>query len=374
MEFLEIARNKDCALVRTKCFDNEFFIVVKPSKNKIVIKGEKTTKPAKIGILQRALEIFEKEFATGVISSAFAFKSKSLTQKTPLVLDENEMLNLIKSGKFGEIFIEIGFGSGRHLLYQARNNPNALIIGIEIYKPSIEQVAKLAIKEGLQNVALINTDARILLSLMPANLLSRIFLHFPVPWDDAPHRRVISDEFVTQCVRTLKKGAKFELRTDSDLYFEYAMQKFGIAQNAGQGEISHFKNRDLSVSSKYEDRWRKMDKNIYDLIWTNFTDNGAKPAEFDMKFQTFNSQKIEQNFANSTFKGDDFFVHFERIYKFDGSDEILILVSLGAFDFPQQCFIRIGKVVQYFLKTPLPTEENYKAHKKIMEIFEQWQA
>ncbi|MDA3075818.1 tRNA (guanosine(46)-N7)-methyltransferase TrmB [Campylobacter sp. JMF_04 NA10] len=374
VELLESASDESCTLVRTRCFDSEFFVTLKYAKDKVVVKGEKTTKPAKIGILQRALEIYEREFASGVIFSAFAFKSKSLTQKTPLVLDEDEMLNLLKTTKFSQIFVEIGFGSGRHLLYQARTNPQTLVIGIEIYKPSIEQVAKLAIKEGLENVALINTDARILLSLMPANLLSRIFLHFPVPWDDAPHRRVISDEFVHQCVRTLKKGAKFELRTDSDMYFEYALDKFGVAQSAGRVAIEHFKNRDLSVSSKYEDRWRKMDKNIFDLIFTNSDENGEEPAKFDMNFSNFNPQKIEANFKNLTIKGEGYFVHFERIYKFDDSDEVLILTSFGAFDFPQQCFIRIGAKTEYFLKTPLATSENYKAHKKIMEIFELWQA
>ena len=116
-----------------------------------------------------------------------------------------------------------------------------------------------------------------------------------------------------------------------------------------------------------------MDNNIYDLLWTNLAQSGEEPAKFDMKFDALNPQKIEQNFANSTFKGDDFFVHFERIYKFDNSDEILILASLGAFDFPQQCFICVGSKTKYFLKTPLATAQNFKAHKKIMEILKLWQ-
>ena len=288
----------------------------------MIVKGEKITKPAKIGHLQRALEIFKERFCGPIISQAFAYKDSSLTEKTPLILDENEILSLVKSSKFNKIFIEIGFGSGRHLLHQARSNKDALLIGIEIYKPAIEQVAKLAIREGLQNIALIATDARVLLSLLPAGCLQRVFLHFPVPWDDVPHRRVISDEFPSQIARTLGLGGRFELRTDSEEYFLYAMQKLSPYVQRKAGEISHFKNRDAAVASKYEDRWRKMDKDIYDLIYENKTAGLGEPQQFEMEFLKFDAAAIARNFKNSTFKGEDFFVHFEEIFYFDAQKSL----------------------------------------------------
>ena len=324
VEFLETARGRNLTLVRTKSFDSEFFIIVKPGGGKVIVKGEKITKPAKIGHLQRALEIFKERFCGPIISQAFAYKDSSLTEKTPLILDENEILSLVKSSKFDKIFIEIGFGSGRHLLHQARSNQDALLIGIEIYKPAIEQVAKLAIREGLQNIALIATDARVLLSLLPAGCLQRVFLHFPVPWNDAPHRRVISDEFASQVARTLELGGRFELRTDSEEYFLYAMQKLSPYVQRKAGEISHFKNRDAAVASKYEDRWRKMDKDIYDLIYENKTAGRGEPQQFEMEFLKFDAAAIARNFKNFTFKGEDFFVHFEEIFYFDAQK------SLGA--------------------------------------------
>ena len=321
-EFLETARGRNLTLVRTKSFDSEFFITLKPGGGKVIVKGEKITKPAKIGHLQRALEIFKERFCGRIISQAFAYKDSSLTEKTPLILDENEILSLVKSSKFNKIFIEIGFGSGRHLLHQARSNQDTLLIGIEIYKPAIEQVAKLAIREGLQNIALIATDARVLLSLLPAGCLQRVFLHFPVPWDDAPHRRVISDEFASQIARTLGRGGRFELRTDSEEYFLYAMQKLSPYVQRKAGEISHFKNRDAAVASKYEDRWRKMDKNIYDLIYENKTASLGEPQQFEMEFLKFDAAAIARNFKNSTFKGEDFFVHFEEIFYFDAQKSL----------------------------------------------------
>lgn len=322
VEFLDTARGRNLTLVRTRSFDSEFFITLKPSGGKVIVKGEKITKPAKIGHLQRALEIFKERFCGPIISQAFAYKDSSLTEKTPLILDENEILSLVKSSKFNKIFIEIGFGSGRHLLHQARSNQDALLIGIEIYKPAIEQVAKLAIREGLQNIALIATDARVLLSLLPAGSLQRVFLHFPVPWDDAPHRRVISDEFASQIARTLGRSGRFELRTDSEEYFLYAMQKLSPYVRRKAGEISHFKNRDAAVASKYEDRWRKMDKDIYDLIYENKTASRGEPQQFEMEFLKCDAAAIARNFKNFTFKGEDFFVHFEEIFYFDAQKSL----------------------------------------------------
>ena len=322
VEFLETARGRNLTLLRTKSFDSEFFITLKPSGGKVIVKGEKITKPAKIGHLQRALEIFKERFCGRIISQAFAYKDSSLTEKTPLILDENEILSLVKSSKFNKIFIEIGFGSGRHLLHQARSNQDVLLIGIEIYKPAIEQVAKLATREDLQNIALIATDARVLLSLLPAGCLQRVFLHFPVPWDDAPHRRVISDEFASQIARTLGRSGRFELRTDSEEYFLYAIQKLSPYVQRKAGKISHFKNRDAAVASKYEDRWRKMDKDIYDLIYENETAGRGELQRFEMKFLKFDAAAIAQNFKNFTFKGEDFFVHFEEIFYFDAQKSL----------------------------------------------------
>ena len=221
IKFLWQANGRNERLIYTKNEDEGFFLVVKPGKNGVVVKGEKLTKPAKVGLLQEALELFKEQSCNGIISQAFAVKKTNLTKKVSEILSLEEFVPAFceLKDKFKEIFIEIGFGSGRHLLYQAKNNPNALVIGIEVYKPSIEQVAKLARANALENVRLINTDARLLLSLVGSNLVDRVFLHFPVPWDKAEHRRVVSSAFALECERILKVGGKFELRTDSCLLY-----------------------------------------------------------------------------------------------------------------------------------------------------------
>jgi len=33
--------------------------------------------------------------------------------------------------------------------------------------------------------------------MLSSNIADRLFVHFPVPWDKKPHRRVISPQFLT---------------------------------------------------------------------------------------------------------------------------------------------------------------------------------
>jgi len=125
-----------------------------------------------------------------------------------------------------EVRIEVGFGSGRHLLHQAANNPDILFIGIEIHRPSIEQVLKQVVIQELDNVMVLDYDARLFMELVPSNIVGKIYVHFPVPWDKKPHRRVISTTFIEEARRVLKVGGTLELRTDSENYYAYSYETF----------------------------------------------------------------------------------------------------------------------------------------------------
>ena len=180
ISFLWQARGRQgVSLIYTKSSSEEFFITLKKREEDWVVKGEKLTKPAKIGLLQNALVKFKELYCEQILSEAIAVKNTRLTQKDSAIFDVGELLENLRQSEFESKFIEIGFGSGRHLLFQAENNPNTLVIGIEVYKPSLEQVAKLAKTRNLNNVMLVNCDARLLLSLIESNFIDKIFLHFP---------------------------------------------------------------------------------------------------------------------------------------------------------------------------------------------------
>lgn len=365
VEFLWLAKNDNVSLIYTKVQEESFFLQIKKAQNGFVIKGDKHTKPSKIGYLQKALKIFKEGFCEDIINEAFGLKNNALIEKTPFIVDNfDELLSRLQ----GKIYIEIGFGSGRHLLYQAKENPNVLILGVEIYNPALTQVAKLAKAQNVNNILLIQSDARLLLSVLKSKSVEKIFLHFPVPWDKKPHRRVIGKDFCKECARVLVQNGRFELRTDSFEYFNFTLEQF---LTFPAPKFSLRKNENLEISSKYEDRWKKQEKNIYDLWVWNFNQDckNYELNEFNLSSVEFSREdlkKIEQNFKNITIKKDDFFLHFESIYKQD--ENLLLKVAFGAFNKPEHCYLHLDKTINFAFKEPFKNQENIKAVNELKEI------
>ncbi|EEP3707791.1 tRNA (guanosine(46)-N7)-methyltransferase TrmB [Campylobacter jejuni] len=365
VEFLWFAKNDNVSLIYTKVQEESFFLQIKKAQNGFVIKGDKHTKPSKIGYLQKALKIFKEGFCEDIINEAFGLKNNALIEKTPFIVDNfDELLSKLQ----GKIYIEIGFGSGRHLLYQAKENPNVLILGVEIYNPALTQVAKLAKAQNVNNILLIQSDARLLLSVLKSKSVEKIFLHFPVPWDKKPHRRVIGKDFCKECARVLVQNGRFELRTDSFEYFNFTLEQF---LTFPAPKFSLRKNENLEISSKYEDRWKKQEKNIYDLWVWNFNQEcqNYELNEFNLSSVEFSKEdlkKIEQNFKNITIKKDDFFLHFESIYKQD--ENLLLKVAFGAFNKPEHCYLHLDKTIDFAFKEPFKIQENIKAINELKEI------
>lgn len=364
VEFIWEAKSNDEKLIYTKALGCEFCLVVKDRGNSYVIKCDKLTRPAKLEAVQMALEAYKQLFASDVISQATAVKKpKNLESK--YIINSDELLNRLEDCEYKRIFVEIGFGSGRHLLYQAKENPEALIIGIEVYKPACLQVENLAGINRLKNIVLLNLDARLVMSLLKSNSIDRLFLHFPVPWGKSKMRRVVSPQFALECQRTLKDGGTFELRSDDRDYTDFTIGCFMDLKNAN---IQIFKNRFLEISSKYEDRWIRQNKDIYDVICAFYGSSDELDLDFKFEFSGLELEYIKSNFANKTIKYSDHFLHLERIYILDNGDA-LVRVAFGSFYRPEHRYLLISiQNTIYLFKKPLLTPENIKAHNNLEDM------
>ncbi|MDR0408553.1 MAG: tRNA (guanosine(46)-N7)-methyltransferase TrmB [Campylobacteraceae bacterium] len=362
--FLWKVCRENSSYVMVKNDNTEFFIAVKPKKDgSYVIKSDKISRPSQILFLQQALEIYAKKAQCNILFSNV--KPSKLKRENFAVKNLDFFAeNLFANKK--NIYLEVGFGSGRHLLYQAKNNPDKIIVGIEIHKPSLEQTAKQCEILGLKNVILVDYDSRILMEFFPSNSVERIFVHFPVPWDKKPHRRVISSYFTKEALRILQNKGTLEVRTDSELYFDYVVKTF-VAEDSADVKI--LKNFDLEVSSKYEDRWKRLGKNIYDIVLTNhkISKKIDKIAKLEFTFYS-NIDKIIKNFSPKLFLGDGFFVHFETLHV--KSNEIAVIkTAFGANERAEHLFIIIDKEgARYFPNSVYAFSANKAAHK----IIEKW--
>ena len=112
-------------------------------------------------------------------------------------------LSLFPSAR--EVWLEIGFGGGEHLVAQAAANPDTGFIGCE---PFVEGVAKAIAgieDNGLANVRLWPDDARLLLDAFAPASIARVFNLSRIPGRNGASRSAAS------CSRTLWQALRVSL-------------------------------------------------------------------------------------------------------------------------------------------------------------------
>ncbi len=363
MTFCARAFTRDEMLIGIEHAGEEFLLQLKPDEKAYLLKYDKASRPLKVNILKEALQHVSKELNLEILSSNIAISHT----KTPLSSEYFKKIEDFENITYPKekISVEVGFGSGRHLLYQAKKNLDTLYIGLEIHTPSAQQVLKQIELQELDNVWVVNYDARLFLEMLPSNVCEQIFVHFPVPWDKKPHRRVISPNFLDESMRVLKKGGRLELRTDSDNYFWYALETFFSVPKV---EVEVRKNEALEVTSKYEARWLRQEKDIYDVYVKSTQESAPQELTIDFNFNDVKyMQDIEKRLPQKALVFEGYFVHFERVYKIS-EESLLIKCAFGSFDRPEHKYILLEKKsCRYFVSSPVKTTVNFQAHQKLAE-------
>ena len=285
----------------------EFLLQLKHVEGLDLIKYDKVSRPLRVALIKEALASLAEDLDLEIVNSNIAQSS----HKSPLASNYFKKIKEFESidFPFESMAVEVGFGSGRHLLYQAKANPERLYIGIEIHTPSAQQVLKQIQLQGLENIWVVNYDARLFLEMLPSNSCEQLFVHFPVPWDKKPHRRVINPAFVRESMRVLMPEGRLELRTDSDNYFWYSLETFFAQPKA---EVRIWKNRDLAVTSKYEARWKRQEKEIYEVHLLSKELSEPKSLEIDFSFEGCGYRpELEGELPEKAIVKEGYFVHFE---------------------------------------------------------------
>ncbi len=119
-----------------------------------------------------------------------------------------------------EVWLEIGFGGGEHLIWQAERNPDMAFFAAEPFEDGVVKALTAIEEKQLKNIRVFPGDVRQLLRAMAPDLITRAFILFPDPWPKARHakRRLVSPALLTALSQVLIDGAELRVATDIPAY------------------------------------------------------------------------------------------------------------------------------------------------------------
>ena len=122
--------------------------------------------------------------------------------------------------------LEIGFGGGEHLAWQARENPNIGFIGAEPFINGMAKMLGRIADDNLRNIRLHDEDATLLLDWLADECLDRIDLLYPDPWPKKRNwkRRFVNEANLARMFRVLKPGGDFFFASDIDSYIAWTLR------------------------------------------------------------------------------------------------------------------------------------------------------
>ena len=127
--------------------------------------------------------------------------------------------------------LEIGTGNGFHFAHRAKTRPERLLVGLELkFKPLVQSIRR-CVRAGCENARIARFDAHVVGDLFEPGEIDDVFIHFPDPWPKKRNwkNRTVNPEFLSRLHALQRPGSKVEFKTDSEAYFDWALERFPSA-------------------------------------------------------------------------------------------------------------------------------------------------
>ncbi|CUH63395.1 tRNA (guanine-N(7)-)-methyltransferase [Thalassovita autumnalis] len=157
-----------------------------------------------------------------------------------------------------DVWLEVGFGGGEHMVHQAASNRDVGIIGCEPYINGVAMLLGKIRDAEVDNVKVHPGDARDMMDVLPAQSISKAFLLYPDPWPKKRHhrRRFVTQEHLQPLAEVLKPGAIFRVATDIPDYVRQTLQEVPKAgfEWLAEGPTDWRQPWDDWISTRYEQK------------------------------------------------------------------------------------------------------------------------
>ena len=175
-------------------------------------------------------------------------------------------------GRDAPVTLEIGFGNGESLAWQAERMPERDFIGIEVHRPGVGHLLSELARRGLENVRIFNEDAvEVLESRIAPASLDTVQVFFPDPWHKKRHhkRRLIQPAFVRLVASRLRPGGWLHLATDWSDYARQMQQVMAASADlfAPEGTLPLVARPSSRPATRFERRGERLGHRVSDLLY-----------------------------------------------------------------------------------------------------------
>ena len=156
--------------------------------------------------------------------------------------------------------MEVGFGGGEHLAWQAKAHPDVGLLGSEVFLNGIACLLGHIERDGLANIRIFADDVRRLFPALPEAGLGRVFVLFPDPWPKKRHveRRFIGADNLDQLSRVMSDGAELRIATDDASYQEWAKSQMVARSDFLDVTVDPLTKGDDWPATRYETKAREQ--------------------------------------------------------------------------------------------------------------------
>ena len=118
------------------------------------------------------------------------------------------------------ITVELACGRGEYTIQLARDYDDRNFIGVDVKGARIWKGAKMAITEGLDNVAFMRTKIEVIEEFFAPNEIAEIWITFADPFIGKPNRRLTALAFHDRYKNMLKEGGIVNMKIDDPTLYE----------------------------------------------------------------------------------------------------------------------------------------------------------
>lgn len=165
--------------------------------------------------------------------------------------------------------IEVGAGTALFLTKLARNNPDMNFLAIDRKSDRLYTGAKFSIKENINNISYLWTNARHISKLLGANTVDNLWITFPDPWPQESNikHRLTNKIFMSDYHKILKPGHNLYFKTDNKALFDWTIENIDqrlwqIDEKSYNLHVDAVKNRNALIMTSYEERYHQEGKLI----------------------------------------------------------------------------------------------------------------